>query len=96
MKMHGDLRLNVDVELPVSEVSEAKKQVIQMKEMQKQLIQILKITRETQKQQYDKKHKFIFFKIKDEILLQTKNICMIHLSHKLNHYQLDSFHIVET
>ena len=94
--VHRNLQININVDLSAGNTPQAKKRAEALKTMYKSLKEILTHAINTQKKQYNKQHKIIFFKIENIIMIRTKNFCMIRLYCKLNYYQLKSFSIIDT
>ena len=94
-EQHADLRINIDTKSE-NTVSTAKKYIKKLTAIHKNLKITLAHVAETQKKYYNKQHKLMSFRIKNQIMLQTKNICMICSSCKLDYQQLDLFIIINT
>ncbi len=93
--VRADLRLNVDEEISVGKALHAQERVKMMEEQRLRLSETLAAARDAQKQQYDKKHKPMSFKIGDEVMLRAKNIRLLRPSRKLDHRQLGPFPIID-
>src|SRR5215471_5665972 len=94
--IHRDLQINVNVDLPADNTLQAKKRAEVLKTIYENFKEILIHITNTQKKQYNKQHKIIFFKIENIIIIRMKNFHMIKSCYKLNHYQLRSFLIINT
>ena len=85
IKIHGDLRINVDVDLPESSAPHAKKRVEMLNKMHTRLQKALASAMTAQKKQYDKRHQSMSFRIEDKVMLSAKNLQLLQSCHKLNH-----------
>ena len=94
--VHENLWINVNIDLSADNTPQAKKRAEVLKTMHENLKEVLTHAINAQKKQYDKQHKTIFFKIKNIIIIRTKNFHMIRSYHKLNYHQLRSFFIIDT
>jgi len=93
--VRGDLRINVDVDLPAGNAPQAKERAEALKAMREGLKEVLTRATNAQKEQYDKRHKAMSFKIGDMVMIRTKNFRMIRPCRKLDHRQLGSFPIID-